>query len=134
MADSADDKRRGMRRGLTAYGDEEFSLFLRKAFIKAMGYSDDALARPIIGVTNTYSGYNACHRNAPEIIEAVKRGVMLAGGLPIEFPTISLHESFAHPTSMFLRNLMAIDVEEMVRAQPMDAVVLPSIAQNERCG
>jgi dihydroxy-acid dehydratase len=113
-----------MRRALTSYGDEAFSLFLRKAFIKAMGYSDDALARPVIGITDTFSGFNACHRNVPELIQAVKRGVMLAGGLPIEFPTISLHESFSHPTSMYLRNLMSIDVEEMVRAQPMDAVVL----------
>jgi len=117
-------KKTGMRRGLTAYGDEEFSLFLRKAFVKAMGYTDDALERPIIGITNTYSGFNACHRTVPELIEAVKRGVMLAGGLPVEFPTITLHESFAHPTSMFLRNLMAIDAEEMIRAQPLDSVVL----------
>ncbi len=116
--------KRGMRRGLTAYGDEGFSLFLRKAFIKAMGYTDDALERPIIGITNTYSGFNACHRNVPELIEAVKRGVMLAGGLPVEFPVITLHESFAHPTSMYLRNLMAIDTEEMMRGQPVDAVVL----------
>ena len=117
-------KKRGMRRGLTAYGDEDFSLFLRKAFIKAMGYTDDALERPIIGITNTYSGFNACHRTVPELIEAVKRGVMLAGGLPVDFPTITLHESFAHPTSMFLRNLMSIDTEEMIRAQPLDACVL----------
>ncbi len=115
---------KGMRKGLTRYGDERFALFLRKAFIKAMGYSDDALERPIIGIADTRSGYNACHRTVPELIAAVKRGVMLAGGLPIEFPTISLHEAFAHPTSMFLRNLMAMDVEEMIRAQPMDAVVL----------
>jgi len=114
----------GMRKGLTAYGDEGFSLFLRKAFIKAMGYTDDALDRPIIGITNTFSGFNACHRNVPELIEAVKRGVMLAGGLPVEFPTITLHESFAYPTSMYLRNLMAMDTEEMLRAQPVDAVVL----------
>jgi dihydroxy-acid dehydratase len=116
--------RSGMRRGLTAYGDEEFSLFLRKAFIKAMGYSDEALERPIVGITNTYSGFNACHRTVPELIEAVKRGVMLAGGLPVEFPTITLHESFAHPTSMYLRNLMSMDAEEMIRAQPVDSVVL----------
>src|SRR5688572_21824201 len=114
----------GMRRNLTAYGDEEFSLFLRRAFIKAMGYTDEALERPIIGITNTYSGFNACHRTVPELIDAVKRGVMLAGGLPVEFPTITLHESFAHPTSMYLRNLMAIDAEEMIRAQPVDSVVL----------
>jgi dihydroxy-acid dehydratase len=114
----------GMRKGLTAYGDEEFSLFLRKAFIKAMGYSEDALERPIIGITNTFSGFNACHRTVPELIEAVKRGVMLAGGLPVEFPTITLHESFAYPTSMYLRNLMALDTEEMIKAQPVDATVL----------
>ena len=114
----------GMRRNLTDYGDADFSLYLRKAFIKAMGYSEEALDRPVIGITNTYSGYNPCHANVPEIVAAISRGVLLAGGLPIEFPTISLHESFAYPTSMFLRNLMAMDTEEMLRAQPMDAVVL----------
>ena len=115
---------KGLRKGLTSYGDEAFSLFLRKAFIKAKGYSDDALERPIVGITNTFSDYNPCHGNVPQLMEAVKRGVMLASGLPMEFPTISIHESFAHPTSMFLRNLMAMDTEEMIRAQPMDAVVL----------
>src|ERR1700722_1280342 len=114
----------GLRKGLASYGDPGFSLFLRKVFIKAMGYSDDALGRPIVGITNTFSDYNACHGNVPKLIEAVKRGVMLAGALPMEFPTVSIHESFAHPTSMFLRNLMAMDTEEMIRAQPMDAVVL----------
>jgi dihydroxy-acid dehydratase len=114
----------GMRKGLTSYGDPEFSLFLRKAFIKAMGLSDDALARPIVGIANTASDYNACHGNVPQLLDAIKRGVMLAGGLPMAFPTISIHESFAHPTSMFLRNLMAMDTEEMIRAQPMDSVVM----------
>ncbi len=116
--------KKGMGRGLTNYGDAGFSMFIRKAFIKGLGLSDDALSRPIIGIANTYSGYNACHGNIPDLIEAVKRGVMLAGGLPIDFPTISLHESFAYPTSMYLRNLMAMDTEEMIRAQPMDSVVL----------
>src|SRR5664279_6362938 len=114
----------GMRKGLTSYGDPEFSLFLRKTFIKAMGYSDEALSRPIIGIADTSSDYNACHGNSAALVEAVKRGVLMAGGLPMAFPTISIHESFAHPTSMFLRNLMAMDTEEMIRAQPMDAVVL----------
>ncbi|MHA1527717.1 MAG: IlvD/Edd family dehydratase [Alphaproteobacteria bacterium] len=114
----------GMDKGLTSYGDAGFSRFLRRAFIKGMGYTDEALSRPIIGIANTYSGYNPCHGNVPDLIDAVKRGVMLAGGLPVAFPTISLHESFAHPTSMYLRNLMSIDTEEMIRAQPMDAVVL----------
>ncbi|MEX0758809.1 MAG: dihydroxy-acid dehydratase, partial [Tistlia sp.] len=114
----------GMRKGLANYGDPAFSLFLRKAFIKAMGYSDDALDRPIVGITNTYSGYNGCHRTVPELVQAISRGVMLAGGLPIEFPTLSIHESFSSPTSMYLRNLMAMATEEMIRAQPMDSVVL----------
>ena len=114
----------GLRRGLTSYGDEGFSLFLRKAFIKAMGYSDDALDRPIVGIANTYSGYNACHQTVPLLVEAVRRGVNLAGGLAVDFPTVSLHESFAFPTSMLYRNLMAMDTEEMLGAQPMDAVVL----------
>lgn len=118
------EERRGMRKGLTTYGDDAFAEFLRKAFIKGMGYSEDALGRPIIGIADTGSGYNACHANMPDLIEAVSRGIMLAGALPIPFPTISMHESFSYPTSMYVRNLMSMDTEEMVRAQPMDAVVL----------
>ncbi|THZ86776.1 putative dihydroxy-acid dehydratase [Aureobasidium pullulans] len=114
----------GLRQGLTSYGDAHFSLFLRKVFIKAAGYSDDALSRPVIGIINTHSGFNPCHAQVPQLIEAVKRGVMLSGGLPIDFPTISLHESFSTPTSMFLRNLMSMDTEEMIRAQPLDACVM----------
>ncbi|MEO6271110.1 MAG: dihydroxy-acid dehydratase, partial [Lautropia sp.] len=114
----------GLRKGLTNYGDSGFSLFLRRAFIKGAGFTDDALDRPVVGVINTGSDYNPCHGNAPQLIEAVKRGVMLAGGLPLEFPTISIAESFSQPTSMYLRNLMSIDTEEMIRAQPMDSVVL----------
>ncbi|MDO5624558.1 MAG: IlvD/Edd family dehydratase [Pseudomonadota bacterium] len=114
----------GLAKGLTDYGDTGFSLFLRKAFIKGAGYTDRALDKPVIAITNTGSAYNPCHGNVPQLLEAVKRGVMLAGGLPMEFPTISIHESFSAPTSMFMRNLMSIDTEEMIRAQPMDAVVL----------
>ena len=95
----------GLSKGLTSYGDAGFSLFLRKAFIKGAGYTDDALARPVIGIADTGSGFNPCHGNAPQLIEAVKRGVMLAGGLPVEFPTIS------HP-----RELRAPD--QHVPAQP----------------
>ncbi len=118
------DKKSGLKKGLTSYGDPGFSLFLRKAFIKAMGYSDDALERPIVGITNTYSDYNPCHGNVPQLIEAAKRGVMLAGAMPMVFPTISIAESFSFPTSMYLRNLMAMDTEEMIRAQPMDSVIV----------
>lgn len=114
----------GLKKGLTSYGDNGFSLFLRKAFIKGAGFSDSALTRPVIGIANTGSAYNPCHGNMPQLLEAVKRGIMLAGGLPLDFPTISIHESFAFPTSMYLRNLMSMDTEEMIRAQPMDAIVL----------
>jgi dihydroxy-acid dehydratase len=93
-------------------------------FIKALGYGEDALSRPIIGIINTYSGFNPCHTNVPQFIDAVKRGVQLHGGLPIDFPTISLHELFSSPTSMFLRNLMSMDTEEMIRAQPVDACIM----------
>jgi len=113
-----------LRSGLTSYGDSHFSLFLRKVFIKALGYSDSALSLPIVGIINTYSSFNPCHSNVPQLIEAVKRGVLASGGLPVDFPTISIHESFASPTSMYLRNLMSMDTEEMVRAQPVDAVVM----------
>jgi len=114
----------GLAKGLTSYGDTDFSLFLRRAFIKGAGFGDDALDRPIVGVIDTGSAYNPCHGNSAQLIEAVRRGVMLAGALPMVFPTISIHESFAAPTSMYLRNLMSMDTEEMIRAQPMDAVVL----------
>jgi dihydroxy-acid dehydratase len=121
---SDDQNPSGMRKGLTNYGDAGFSLFLRKAFIKGAGLTDHALDRPVIGIADTGSGYNPCHGNMPQLIEAVQRGIMLAGGLPVKFPTISIGESFAAPTSMYLRNLMSMDTEEMLRAQPMDAVVL----------
>lgn len=115
---------RGFRAGLTAYGDAGFSLFHRKLFLKAMGYSEAALDRPVIGIADTRSDYNSCHANVPQIVEAVKRGVAMAGGVGFAFPVMSLHEAFAHPTSMFLRNLMAMEVEEQLRALPMDAAVL----------
>ena len=117
-------KTTGLRRNVAHYGDAEFAAYLRKVFIKATGYTDTALDRPVIGIVDTGSGYNACHRNMPDLIEAASRGVMLAGAIPVPFPVISLQESFTHPSTMYLRNLMAMDTEEMIRAQPMDAVIL----------
>jgi dihydroxy-acid dehydratase len=114
----------GIAGGLTNYGDPEFAAYLRRSFARSMGYSNEALDRPIVGIANTYSGFNNCHRHFPELLDAVKRGVLMAGGLPLEFPTISLGEVFLKPTSLKFRNLMAMDTEEMIRAQPIDAVVL----------
>jgi dihydroxy-acid dehydratase len=114
----------GLARGLTNYGDRDFALYLRRSFARSMGYSSKALARPVVGIANSASGFNNCHRHFPDLLEALRRGIHSAGGLPVDFPTISLGEVFLEPTSMLYRNLMSMDVEEMVRAQPMDAVVL----------
>lgn len=114
----------GIANGLTNYGDRDFSLYLRRSFAKSMGYSNEMLAKPVVGIAYTPSGFNNCHRHFPELLEAVKRGVLAAGALPMEFPTISLGEVFLNPTSLKFRNLMAMDTEEMVRAQPIDSVVL----------
>src|SRR6267143_5117916 len=120
----ADNGLPGLARGLTNYGDRDFALYLRRSFARSMGYSIKALSKPIVGIADSASGFNNCHRHFPELIEAVKRGVLAAGGTPITFPTISLGEVFLDPTSMLYRNLMSMDVEEMIRAQPMDAAVL----------
>jgi len=114
----------GLDRGLTNYGDRDFARYLRRSFARSMGYSTAMLARPVVGIATSASGFNNCHRTTPELVDAVKRGVIAAGGLAIEFPTISLGEVFLNPTSLVFRNLMSMDVEEMIRAQPMDAVVL----------
>ncbi|OAN76779.1 dihydroxy-acid dehydratase [Jannaschia sp. EhC01] len=118
------DTEHGFERGLTNYGDRDFSIYLRNSFAASMGYSREVLQKPIVGIANSFSGFNNCHRHFPELLDAVKRGVLLGGGLPIEFPTISLGEVFLSPTSLKFRNLMSMDTEEMIRAQPMDAVVL----------
>jgi dihydroxy-acid dehydratase len=118
------DKPTGFAHGLTNYGDKDFSLYLRRSFARSMGYSTESLAKPIVGIAYTASGFNNCHRHFPELLEAVKRGVLASGALPVPFPTISLGEVFLNPTSLKFRNLMAMDTEEMVRAQPMDSVIL----------
>ena len=114
----------GFANGLTNYGDRDFSLYLRRSFAQSMGYSREMLAKPVVGIAHTASGFNNCHRHFPELLAAVKCGVLAAGALPVEFPTISLGEVFLEPTSLKYRNLMSMDTEEMIRAQPMDAVVL----------
>src|SRR5487761_1052069 len=114
----------GLARGLTQYGDRDYALYLRRSYARSMGYSPEMLTRPIVGIADTGSGFNSCHRLMPELIDAVKRGVIAAGALPLPFPTISLGEVYLSPNSLYLRNLMAMDTEEMIRAQPMDAVVL----------
>ncbi|MDI3307680.1 MAG: dihydroxy-acid dehydratase [Acetobacteraceae bacterium] len=115
---------RGLGRNAANYGDREFALYLRRSFAKSMGYSRAMLDKPVVGIADTASDFNNCHRTVPELAEAVKRGVLAAGGLPLAFPTVSLCEPFLHPCSMHYRNLMALDTEAMLSAQPMDAAVL----------
>ncbi len=115
---------RGLSGRLTQYGDRGFARFLREAFLKAQGLTGEALEGPVVGIAATGSDFNPCHATVPQLVEAIRRGVTMAGGLPFAFPTISLHESFAYPSSLLLRNLMAMDTEEMLRALPVDAVVL----------
>ncbi len=116
--------KRGLARNTANYGDRDFALYLRRSFAKSMGYSPAMLDRPVIGIVDTSSAFNNCHRAVPELVEAVKRGVLAAGGLPLPFPTISLCEPSLHPCSMHYRNLAALDTEAMLTAQPMDAAVL----------
>src|SRR3954467_4005258 len=118
------DQPKGLDNGLTNYGDLDFARFLRRSFARSMGLSRELLDKPVVGIAMTPSGFNNCHRYMPELVEAVSRGVLAAGALPRAFPTISLGEVFLNPTSMMYRNLMAMDTEEMIRAQPMDSVVL----------
>ena len=118
------DEAHGFDRGLTNYGDRDFARYLRRSFARSMGLSNELLNKPVIGIAMTPSGFNNCHRGMDDLVEAVSRGVLAAGALPRPFPTISLGEVFLNPTSMMYRNLMAMDTEEMILAQPMDAVVM----------
>ena len=105
--------------------EKEYYAFARRAYLRSEGFNADIFEdKPVIGIANSWSELNHCNRHLREVAEAVKRGVWKAGGVPLEFPTISLGEPFVKPTSMLLRNLMAMDVEECIRAYPMDGVVL----------
>lgn len=119
-----DEPAAGVGRRLTDYGDAGFSLFLRRAFLTSAGWDGEDLSRPVVGIANTTSDYTTCHRDMPALIEAVKRGVIEAGAIPFVFPVMSLGEILINPTAMLFRNLMAMELEEQLRSQPMDAVVL----------
>lgn len=112
------------QRGTQFFAEPGVAGFTHRAFTKAMGFDDRNLRGPLIGICNTYSELNNCHSHFRGLCDAVKRGVWQAGGTPLEFPTISLGEIFLSPTSMLHRNLAAMDTEEMIRAQPLDGVVL----------
>ena len=114
----------GVDRGLTSYGDAGFSRYLRRAFLASAGFDREDLDRPVVGIGHTISDYVPCHRQMPELVKAVERGVLQAGGIPFSFPLTALGEPLLSPTSMLYRNLAAMQAEELIRAQPLDAVVL----------
>ena len=124
MEEQAGRARSGPWYGTEGGAASDVASFIHRAFTKAMGYDDADLQRPVIGICNTASELNHCNRGLKDLAEFVKRGVLQAGGLPLEFPTISIGEVFVSPTSMFFRNLAAMDTEEMIRGQPLDGVVL----------
>src|SRR6184192_3988695 len=109
------------------WGQPNYESFTRRAWMRSEGFSSDFFQnKPVIGICNSWSEFNNCNAHLRTVAEAVKRGVLAAGGFPLEFPTISLGEVYMKPTTMLFRNLMAMDVEECVRAYPLDAVVLLS--------
>ena len=109
------------------FGKKDLDGFSHRSWIKAEGFSDLMFdGRPVIGIANSWSELTNCNAHLRQVAEAVKRGVLSAGGFPLEFPTISLGEILMKPTTMLFRNLMAMDVEECIRAYPLDGVVLLS--------
>ena len=115
---------RGVDGRLTSYGDPGFSSFLRRAFLASAGYDGADLERPVVAIVDTSSDYTTCHRDMPALVEAVRRGVLQGGALPLTLPTLSLGEILITPTSMLYRNLLAMETEEALTAYPMDAAVL----------
>src|SRR5437660_1933510 len=113
------------RRSQEWWGQPNYESFTRRAWMRSEGFSSDFFQnKPVIGICNSWSEFNNCNAHLRAVAEAVKRGVLAAGGFPLEFPTISLGEVYMKPTTMLYRNLMAMDVEECIRAYPMDGVVL----------
>ncbi|HTW66800.1 MAG TPA: dihydroxy-acid dehydratase, partial [Bryobacteraceae bacterium] len=113
------------RRSREWFQTPEYYGFARRAWLRSEGFPADVFdGKPVIGICNSWSELNNCNLHLRDVAAAVKRGVWAAGGVPLEFPTISLGEMFMRPTTMLYRNLMAMDVEESIRANPLDAVVL----------
>ncbi len=109
------------------FGRQDLDGFAHRSWTKSEGFSDVVFdGRPVIGIANSWSELTTCNAHLRQVADAVKRGVWSAGGFPMEFPTISLGEVLMKPTAMLFRNLMAMDVEECIRAYPLDAVVLLS--------
>jgi dihydroxy-acid dehydratase len=113
-----------MKKSNASYGDEAFSEFLKMAFRRHLGHDEGDYEKPVIGISNTFSEVNRCHSHVQPMVEAIKQGIIMEGGTPLEFPIISVGEMFTSPTTMLYRNLVAMDTEEMITAQPIDGTVL----------
>src|SRR5215472_3861735 len=109
------------------FGRKDLQGFSHRAYLRAEGFTSQVFEnKPVVGICNSWSELTTCNAHLLQVAEAVKRGVWAAGGFPLEFPTISLGEILMKPTTMLYRNLMAMDVEECIRAYPLDSVVLLS--------
>jgi dihydroxy-acid dehydratase len=116
-----------MRRSAAWFGPEGKQGFIHRSWMLNQGFGPEVFdGRPVIGIANSWSELTPCNAHLREVAEAVKRGVWQAGGFPLEFPTMSLGEPMMRPTTMLFRNLMAMEVEETIRANPLDGVVLLS--------
>jgi dihydroxy-acid dehydratase len=113
-----------MKKSNTSYGDEGFSEFLKMAFRRHLGHDEEDYEKPVIGISNTFSEVNRCHSHVQPMVNAIKQGIIMEGGTPLEFPIMSVGEMFTSPTTMLYRNLVAMDTEEMITAQPIDGTVL----------
>ena len=113
-----------MNKSNASYGDEAFSEFLKMAFRRHLGHDEEDYEKPVIGISNTFSEVNRCHSHVQPMVEAIKQGIIMEGGTPLEFPIMSVGEMFTSPTTMLYRNLVAMDTEEMITAQPIDGTVL----------
>lgn len=118
------EKRRRLRSS-QSYGSQNKDGFIHRSWMKSEGLPADVFdGRPVIGICNTWSELTPCNAGLRDLAESVKRGVWEAGGLPLEFPAMSLGETQMRPTAMLFRNLLAMEVEESIRGNPIDAVVL----------
>ena len=118
-------KTAGELRSARWFAPDDLRSFGHRSRLMQLGYSEaDFMGKPIIGILNTWSELNACHSHFPERVQAVKRGILQAGGFPVELPTLAVDESFTKPTSMLYRNMLAMEAEENIRSHPLDGVVL----------
>ncbi|MGV2020103.1 L-arabinonate dehydratase [Agrobacterium sp. 22-223-1] len=107
------------------FAPDDLRSFGHRSRMMQLGYAEeDFVGKPVIGILNTWSELNTCHSHFPERVQDVKRGVLQAGGFPVEMPSLSVDESFTKPTSMLYRNMLAMETEEMIRSHPLDGVVL----------